>query len=153
MKKTLVALVVTLSLAGCVKGPPKIPTPGVPFSGGVQHVVRDILSGYKGFLDEAKINHPECNPSLHPDHPLIVKYGPQDENKICVAIFKAIASHQATHTLLGSYCANADWVIRKPEAVCTPLVAGEGLAQLQTRLFQAIADLGSLINAVKELTR
>ncbi len=123
MKRAFVLLLAALLLSGC------------DF---VRNTHRSLTAS-KGFLEQAKVNHPECNPILPGDDPLIVRYGPQSENRICQAMYRAISFHHDAWLLLGEYCSyTPGW---DAGATCRP-PADEALrGVLQSRIKAKLREL------------
>lgn len=102
MRKVATILLLAVGLSGCARARAVIPGSGQP-----DHIQGLLaLAAGQGFLDQAKLNHPECNPKLLPDDPLIIRYGLQTQNKICVSLYAVIAAHIAAHTALDAWCAS-----------------------------------------------
>lgn len=65
----------------------------------IEKTARDSIAAASGFLNQAKANHPECDPQL-----------PGSEtNSICVAIWKAIDAQNFAINALEIYCAGPEF--------------------------------------------
>lgn len=107
----------------------------------IEESARDSLWAAKGFLEESARNHPECKPDLPPDDPLIVRFGPREQNSICQSIDAAAAVYTRTWLLRGSYCGFvAD---SPPETLCQP--TDETRRLFKAQLKDAIRDLNRAI--------
>jgi hypothetical protein len=119
----VVLLVSLLLLTGCPKFHEK---------------ARDALAAHSGFLNQAKENHPECVPDW-----------PQD-NKICVALEKAIDAQNLAVTALDLYCSGPAYV---EGGECDPPDGKDVRKELKSRLEEALKQLATLIAEFKEVLK
>ena len=120
----------------------------------IEKTARDAIVGAEAFLNQAKVNHPECNPALPPDHPLIVEFGPQADNNICQAIYKAIAAQNVAVEALSFYCSGspqAGELSFNDGGECIPVRSPDLRKQLQSRLKAALFDLDGIISDLGRL--
>lgn len=110
----------------------------------IEQTARDSIVAAQAFLVEAKHNHPECNPDLPADDPLIIQYGPQTDNAICQAIYKAIRAQNESVDLLDSYCGGQAYL---EGAQCLP--SAESKQQFIALLKNKIRELNLYIGQLR----